>query len=66
MFDTSVILNLHYFKRDSEAVMYIPKKNVKIVLPSFIAAAVVWRMLIISMERFMILMKSDVRCKGSG
>lgn len=50
----------------SEAVMYIPKKNVKIVLPSFIAAAVVWRMLIISMERFMILMKSDVRCKGSG
>ena len=50
----------------SEAVMYILKKNVKIDLINFIAVAVVWRMLTISMEPSMILMKSDARCKGSG
>ena len=51
-------------RRISEDAVYIPKKNAKIVLQNFTAAADVWQTLIISMERSMMLMISAVRCRA--
>ena len=50
---------------NSEAVVYIPKKNAGTVLLNSTAAVDVWQTLIISMARSMMLMMLAVRCSGS-
>lgn len=49
-----------------KAVMSMPRINVRIVLPNFIAAAVVLPMLIIMETVYMMHMISDVNCRENG
>ena len=51
------------YKVNSNAVMYMPRKNAETVLQDFTAAAVVQQIRIISMEALQMPMTSDVSLK---